>query len=1047
MLQYANYHKHDHVSNIFVPDTHIKCEAYLKRIQELGYDSYWTTNHGSGGDIFEARDLCDKYGIKCYFGVEGYIVPNPLEKDARNYHIIIIPKTNAARKKVNLITSRASEEGFYYKPRLFLEDLLKLDPNDIYLTTACVAGILHDEDSIAQIFEPLANHFKNNMFLEVQNHNDDSQKIINRRCLDFSEKYDLKLIAANDSHYIYPDDAKDRLEFLKGKGINYGDEDSYILDYPDYDTFFSRFDKQGVLSESQIEEAIANTRIFETCEEIRLDKEIKMPSAYPELTTDEKIVELKRHISQKFKIIAKEEGITGDKYKEYADGIRYEMKIVEDTKEINTADYFLLNEKIVDLAVNKYNGVLTRTGRGSCGSFYLNRILGMTQIDRFTSPVKLYPERFISTARLLENHSMPDIDFNVASQTPFVQASREVLGDNGVYPMIAYGTMQMGEAFRNVCRSHGMGFDEFNDVGKNIEAYENDGHWKPYIEEAQKYLDVIVSASVHPCAHAMDNKDLRSEYGIVKIGEALCVMITSSEADYWKILKDDFLIVSVWGIISDVFKLIGRPILTVNQLMKQLDDRVWKLYEDGITCTLNQVDSDYATSLMRRYKAHSVGEMAQFTAAVRPSFDAWRDDFLDRKPFTTGSVHLDEVLKETEGRITFQETLMTYFQWLGVTPAESIGLIKKISKKKIKPEDFQKLEERLKIKWLENTGSMENFDMTWQMVQGCMSYGFAAPHALATAIDSLYGAWLKVNYPLEYYTVAFGYYEGDMERTNKLTEELAYFGIKLNNIKFRYSRANYSIDREHNSIYKGMRSIKYMNEITAEGLYNLKDQHFNSFIDLLNVFPGNSRQLELLIKLGFFSEFGKTLKLIKIVELYTKFHGKKNLKKDNLGLPTEFVSQYAESETPKMFKFTVEGMDKMLSKLIDRIPDEDIPLQTRLNAEKEYLGYIQTRIHGVKNAAIIMSIDTTYSPKLKLYNLGNGESTEVKLSKKAYQNMPIAAGELIKYSVEEKPICHKDENGNWVSDPTRTSPWLYSYAVVSEEYLLKEAAENISKGI
>lgn len=894
MKQYANYHKHDIISNIFVPDTHVKCESYLKRIKELGYDCYWTTNHGSGGDIFEARDLCDKYGIKCFFGVEGYIVPNPLDKDNRNYHIIIIPKTNKARKKVNYITSHASEEGFYYKPRIFLEDLLKLNKEDIYLTSACVAGLMHDEDSIELLLKPLVEHFGQNFFLEVQNHQDEFQKEINKRCLQFSKQYGLKLIAANDSHYIYPEDSKDRLEFLKGKGINYGDEDTYVLDYPDYDTMFSRFQKQGILTDKEIEEAIDNTRIFETCEEIYLNKEIKMPSAYLNLNPDEKIKELKKHINKKFAEIREEEHIEGEQLKKYIEGIRQEMQTIIDTKEINTADYFLLNEKIVDLAVHKYNGVLTRTGRGSCGGFYINRILGMTQIDRFTSPIKLYPERFISTARLLENRAMPDIDYNVASQEPFVLASREVLGEHSVYPMIAYGTMQIGEAFRNVCRSHGLEFDEFNDVAKNIDNYSEDPKWKPYIEEAKKYVDVVVSASVHPCAHAMDNKDLRYEYGIVKIGNALCVMITSGEADYWKILKDDFLIVSIWGIIADTFKLIGKPIITVNQLLNDLDDRVWDLYANGITCTLNQVDSDYATSLMKKYKVRSVGELAQFTAAVRPSFDAWRDAFIYRKPFTTGSKYLDDVLSETRGMITFQETLMTYFQWLGITPAESIGLIKKISKKKIHPEDFKNLEDRLKEQWIKNTGSIDKFDDTWKMVQGCMSYGFAAPHALATAIDSLYGAWLKVHYPLEYYSVVFRYYEGDMKRTNKLTEELKYFNISLKNIQFGHSAGSYKISKEENSIYKGLGSIKYCNVEVGDKLYELSQtKQYNSFVEILKDFPGDSRQLDILIKLGYFSDFGSIGKLLKIVEIYNQYGLKTIIKKDQCAIDKDIMLQYA----------------------------------------------------------------------------------------------------------------------------------------------------------
>ena len=147
-MRYNNYHKHDHISNIFSPDTNTHAEEYIKKCVEYGHTNYFTTNHGSMGDIFEAKTLCEKYGIRCLAGLEAYIVPNPLDKDKSNYHIIIIPCTNAARKKLNVISSRASIEGFYYKPRIFPEDLLKLEKNDVYITTACVAGLLKDDVSI-----------------------------------------------------------------------------------------------------------------------------------------------------------------------------------------------------------------------------------------------------------------------------------------------------------------------------------------------------------------------------------------------------------------------------------------------------------------------------------------------------------------------------------------------------------------------------------------------------------------------------------------------------------------------------------------------------------------------------------------------------------------------------------------------------------------------------------------------------------------------------------------------------------------------------------
>ena len=103
------------------PDCVVKCEDYLERCKELQEPNYFTTNHGSGGDIFDSRSKCDKAGIHCKFGIEGYIVPDPLEKDKSNYHIIMIPRTNVARKKLNLASSRANEEGFDFKPRFFVD--------------------------------------------------------------------------------------------------------------------------------------------------------------------------------------------------------------------------------------------------------------------------------------------------------------------------------------------------------------------------------------------------------------------------------------------------------------------------------------------------------------------------------------------------------------------------------------------------------------------------------------------------------------------------------------------------------------------------------------------------------------------------------------------------------------------------------------------------------------------------------------------------------------------------------------------------------------
>lgn len=1018
-MRYNNYHKHDHVSNIFSPDTNTKQEEYILKALEYGHTSYFTTNHGSFGDIFEARTLCNKYGIKCIAGIEGYIVPDASEKDKRNYHIVVIPKTDETRKKMNYVSSMANINGFYYKPRFFMKDLLALDKNDVYITTACVAGLLRDEDSIEKIFKPLFKHFGNNVMLEVQTHLDLVQIEINKKAIYFSDEYGLSLIAANDSHYIDESGKQERLELLKGKHINYGSEDDFILDYPTAETMIERFKKQNVLSDNQINDAINNTLIFDNCEEIKLDYSIKMPTIYPNLTPNQRVKLLKQEINKRFKVIREQENISDNDFKRYRDGIRYEMKIIEDTNdEVHTADYFLFNEKNVDLAVNKYGGVLTRGGRGSCGSFYINRILGMTQLDRFKINLPLFPDRFASTARLLENRSLPDIDFNVKSQEPFVKASRELLGEHGCYPMYAPGTMQISEAFRNVCRSKGMDFDEFNDVAKNLEAYENDEKWKPIIEEANKYVGTIVSGSVHPCAHILSDKNLLYEYGVTRLGENLCVLITSSEADEYKVLKNDYLIVKVWKLIDETFKEIGKPIITANELLKSIKDdkRIWDLFKNGITCTLNQVDSDNGSQQAKRYKVSSFEDGAHLTAAIRPSFDSWREQFLNREDYTTGSEQLDKVLNDTHGYILFQESLMQYFDWLGVTPAESIGLIKKISKKKIKPEDFANLEERIRKQWIINTGSEDGFDTTWQMIQSCMSYGFCSAHAAATSLDMCYGAYLKVNYPLEYYSVCFNNYSDDQVRTNKLKKELDYFNIKLSDIKFRHSTSKYSYNRENNTIYKGMSSIKYIGDNVGDDLYALKDNKYDDFIDLLIDIKNtsvNSKQLEILIKLNFFSEFGEINTLLKQVDYFDKVYGKKQFKIDKLeelGLPKDIVKLHCKKQTEKIWK-DFDSVS-LLKDIIKNVEYKETSLMDIFNYQQELYGYVSyVQPTANKRLYYVSNINSTkYLTTITLYEIYSGKTRTVKMWTSAYNRNPFNKG-VILYIISLEKKNKKEPTG------------------------------------
>ena len=387
-MRYNNYHKHDMYGNIKSLDVVVKPIEYVERAKELDGDKaiFFSTNHGYQGNMFEYYTMCQQHGVKLIAGVETYYVSNRLEKDKSNYHLIIIAKNMNGYKIINKLMSEANTSGYYYKPRIDDELLFSINPNDVIITTACIASRLRREEGSEEWIQKMKEYFGENFYLEVQCHDEINQKEYNKRLLKYAEKFDIQIIHANDSHYIKREDAKYRDLFLKAKGIVYEEESNFILDYPTYDEIVERYKIQGVLSDEQIEVALKNTLIFDEFEGITLDDEIKMPSV---------TVNAKRELRE---IIEEEMS------EEYREAVEFELDIVDKT---HMEDYFLLDYYIVKFAENKYNGMLTKTGRGSAPSFIINKFLGLTELDRLNAPVPLFPTRFMSTERILKARSLP----------------------------------------------------------------------------------------------------------------------------------------------------------------------------------------------------------------------------------------------------------------------------------------------------------------------------------------------------------------------------------------------------------------------------------------------------------------------------------------------------------------------------------------------------------------------------------------------------------------------------------------------------------------
>ena len=1025
-MRYNNYHKHDHKGNVKSLDVVCKMEDYCKRAIELGHTTIFTTNHGMQGDVFEATTLAKKYGLKLIVGAECYYVKDRKEKDRSNRHIIIICLNDNAVRQLNKILSIANTEGYYYKPRIDYELLMSLNEKDFIITTACVAGILKDKELVLE----LHSKFKDNFFVEVQNHNDPLQKEFNKLALKYNKEYGIKLIHANDSHYIYPEEAKYRDLFLKAKGITYEEESEFTLDYPDAKTIADRYILQGVLNKDQIFEAINNTLVFDKAENLTIiNDDIKLPNVSDNPKKEFRDI-LTHEWDKEKKFIPK------NRWEEYMEAIRYETSIVDQT---NMHQYFILNYKVIKNGVQKYGGVISRTGRGSSPSFYINKLFGLVNIDRLDSPIKLYPTRFMSAERILLARSLPDIDFNTVSREPFIKATEDLLGAENCAWMISWKPLQNSSAFRLWCKANDMNINEYDEIAKNIDDYRNDEYWGSIIKESEKFVGVVESISESPCSMVVYDKDVSEEIGLIRTEGRICCLLDGYNCDVYKYLKNDLLQVTIWDTISDTYKLLNMPIPTIREFNKLLDDKTFEIYEKGLTCTINQVDSDWATGIVKKYKPKSLDEMSAFVAAIRPGFASLLDNFINRREYTTGVKELDYILKDSYHYLMYQESIMSYLIYCGIDEKETYDIIKKIAKKKFKEKELEELKKQLKHGWINAVGKEEGFDETWQVVEDASRYSFNASHSLSYAYDSLYGAYLKSHYPLEYYATVFNKFTGDERRTTNLTKELEYFGIKLYNPKFRYSKATYHPDKESNSIYKGLASIKYMNEKVADELYNLKDCVFDDFIDVLETIHKctsiNSRQLDILIKLDFFSEFGKSQKLLDITAAYDEIYSKKQFKKDKLplGLSKEIVSIYAAKETVKMFMQVETRL--LLKKIIQAIPNKSISMESIFANHLEFVGYCSYTDESYdERVCVISDLKTNKwgTAFATLYKLKDGKSMTLKVDKNYFANKPLKKFDVIRVAFISENFKRRKIDGKWILTDDKEHV-LERYSMVLEE--------------
>lgn len=1081
-----NYHRHTSYSNIYVADSAAVNEDYAKRAVELGHKVISSVEHGWQGYYFETYELAKKYDLKFIFGAEAYWVKNRLEKDRTNGHIIMLAKNENGRRAINSILSTANEDGYYFRPRVDIELLLSLPADDVMITTACIAFWHYDD--IEDILVQLHNHFKKNLFLEIQYHDTEPQAKLNQRILALSEKYGIEMIVGMDSHYIYPEQSKERDYILAAKNIHYEDEDGWFMDYPDDETTMNRFLKQGVFTKDQIQRAMDNTDLLLEFEDYAIDnrifsKDIKLPSLYdgqhtidgvllPKLDQEQRNKEYSKLISKLFKAYVKD--VDESQHEEYFDGVKNEVQVIKDT---NMSDYFLIDYYMVKRALEK-GGVLTDSGRGSSVGYFTNTLLGFSKVDRFQSPIKLYPERFISKSRILETKSLPDIDLNWGTPDIAAEAQEEILGKDHAYPMIAFGTCKKKSAFKLYARSQNMDFDLANTISGQIEKYDDalkyadddekdeidiydyvDEEYHSYIDASKKYQGIIMDKKKAPCAYLLYDGSIREEIGLIKCKsettkkEYMTAVIDGAIAENYKFLKNDILKVDVVLLIDLIYKRIGLKHHTVNELMELVknDQAVWDIYANGYTMGVNQVEKASTTRKSMKYKPRNVSELSAFIAAIRPAFKSMYSKLENREDFSYGIPAFDKILQTEElpqSFILYQEQTMNTLNYAGFPIDECYGIIKAIAKKH--PEKVKPLKERFitgfKDKIMQDDGipadkAEEDSARVWQIISDSCGYGFNSAHAYCMALDSLYNAYLKAHYPYEFYEVLLQTYsdKGKKDKVAELKQEMSKaFGIKEGEYKFGLDNRKFKADPDNQTIYPSLLSIKGLSQGCANDLYAMGQKKYENFYELWKDMKKkknlNSGKVNTLIEIGYFDDFGTIGKIKRFIDILDQLYDRSQFSKSNP--PVEFlpiIRKYSEETDKQYRKF---DYDAALTEIWETLEDTDIPFNERLKYELQNIGYVKTLVPDMSpDYAFVQEYECKYkNPKLTLYRLADGSTEIVKVRRKKYDEAPINVGDIIKtIECSEEGRWSKDNNGDWQQDNSDKESILKKWSFVRDE--------------
>jgi DNA polymerase III subunit alpha len=885
MPDFSHLHVHTQFSLL---DGAANIPDLMKKAQKDGMKAIALTDHGNMFGAFKFVSEAKKYGIKPIVGCEFYLVEDRLKKvfskeiKDNRYHQLMLAKNKQGYKNLTKLCSLGYIEGMYSKwPRIDKELILQYHEG-LIATTCCLGAEVpqaimnQGEEKAEEVFKWWFDLFGEDYYVEIQRHNMKEQELVNHVLLKLAKKYNVKIIASNDSHYVDQEDfnAHDILLCVNTgefQSVEIGDGKGKRFGFPNNQFYFKSQQEMETLF-SDVPQALDNTNeIVDKVSTPNLKRDILLPNfPLPSefKTADDYLTFLTYEgAKRKYKVLTLE----------IEERVNHELKIIKD---MGFAGYFLITADFIN--AGKDMGVLVGPGRGSAAGSVVAFCIGITNID----PIKysLLFERFLNPERV----SMPDIDtdFDDEGRQKVIDYVVEKYGYKQVAQIITYGTMAAKMAIKDVARVTELPLSEANILAKLVPERPGTTLLKAYDEVpelkairngndqraevlrlAEKLEGSIRNSGIHAAGIIIAPDDI-TEYIPVSTSKESNLLVTQFDGKVIEdtgMLKMDFLGLKTLTIIKDALKLIKKNHeieIDIDNIPLE-DEKTFELYQKGDTVGTFQFESAGMRKYLQELKPNNIEDLIAMNALYRPGPMDFIPNFIKRKHGEEKVEYphplLEPILSYSYGIMVYQEQIMQTAQIMAGYSLGQADLLRRAMGKKNLAEMNKQKEIFVKGAQEKHGIDPKKAEDVFSVMEKFAQYGFNRSHSAAYSVVAYQTAYLKAHYPAEYMASVLTHNQNNIEKITFFMDECLRQGIKVLGPNVNQSGVYFEVNKEGEILF-GLGAIKGTGEAAVEAIISERDKKgpfksiFN-FAERVNLRAVNKKTFESLALSGAFDCF------------------------------------------------------------------------------------------------------------------------------------------------------------------------------------------------